>query len=277
MNDINFNSPDPINSIPKSEPLRPICKKNDDPNGVLKLFLMVFSVFLVILSFSIIYNLVSKTQGAGDIVTNEQAGNITVNASATIYVTPNEASVNIGIETTGVSMEEVSLENERKAGNIINKAQAEGVLAEDIKVIEYSIEPQYQKQTTGVDLNQYPEGKVIISFYKIKEVIQIKMPIEKVESVIASALDASATTISDLTFSVKDRDGYVEIARAEAILKAKEKAQKIANDLNVKLSNLISYSDNDYTPVYSESISSSLESTGLNEITVNAYVTYSIK
>lgn len=281
MNDVNFNSPDPINNAPKSNlqmPVKPMHKNEE--NSVLKIFLIIFSIFLVILSFSIIYSLVSKTQGTGEIVTNEQVGTISVNASSTVYVTPDEASVSIGIETSGASMEEASLENDRKAENIINKVQVEGVLKENIKIIEYSIEPQYQKQTIGVDLKQYPEGKIIISSYKIKEVIQIKMPVEKVEVVIKTALEASATTISDLKFEVKDRESYVESARVDAVNKAREKAESIAQSLNVKLSNPVNYSDNDYDLIYGGGGAGSLAITDAiskNEITINTYITYSIK
>lgn len=281
MNDVNFNSPDPINNAPKSNlqmPVKPMHKNEE--NSVLKIFLIIFSIFLVILSFSIIYSLVSKTQGTGEIVTNEQVGTISVNASSTVYVTPDEASVSIGIETSGASMEEASLENDRKAENIINKVQVEGVLKENIKIIEYSIEPQYQKQTIGVDLKQYPEGKIIISSYKIKEVIQIKMPVEKVEVVIKTALEASATTISDLKFEVKDRESYVESARVDAVNKAREKAESIAQSLNVKLSNPVNYSDNDYDSIYGGGGAGSLAITDViskNEITINTYITYSIK
>lgn len=281
MNDVNFNSPDPINNAPKNNlqmPVKPMHKNEE--NSVLKIFLIIFSIFLVILSFSIIYSLVSKTQGTGEIVTNEQVGTISVNASSTVYVTPDEASVSIGIETSGASMEEASLENDRKAENIINKVQVEGVLKENIKIIEYSIEPQYQKQTIGVDLKQYPEGKIIISSYKIKEVIQIKMPVEKVEVVIKTALEASATTISDLKFEVKDRESYVESARVDAVNKAREKAESIAQSLNVKLSNPVNYSDNDYDLIYGGGGAGSLAITDAiskNEITINTYITYSIK
>jgi len=281
MNDINFNSPDPINNNLKSNlqiPVKPAYRNGK--NDILKLFLIIFSIFLIILSFSIIYNLVSKTQGTGEIVTNEQVGTISVNASSTVYVTPDEASVSIGIETSGVSMEETSLENDRKAENIINKVQAEGILKENIKIIEYLIEPQYQKQTIGVDLKQYPEGKIIISSYKIKEVIQIKMPVEKVEVVIKTALEASATTISDLKFEVKDRESCIESARLDAVNKAREKAEKIAQSLNVKLSNPINYSDNDYDLIYGGGGAGSLAITDAiskNEITINTYITYSIK
>jgi uncharacterized protein YggE len=57
-------------------------------------------------------------------------------------------------------MEEATSENSRKINNVINYAQGEGVSLEDIKVVEYVVEPQYQKQIKGIDLNQYPEGKL---------------------------------------------------------------------------------------------------------------------
>jgi len=283
MNDINFNrasSPDPINNFPRNEPqapIKPVYKKeNLDPS--FKLAAIIFSIFLVILSFSTIYSLISKTQGQGEIVTNEVGGNISVNASHTVYITPDVAKVNIGVETYAISLEEGTTENSRKATNIINYAQGEGISSENIKVTEFSIEPQYQKQTKGVDLQQYPEGKIVISSYKIKEIIEIKMGIDKIESIIQSALDAGASTVSGLTFDLSDKESYVAQAREKAVEKANEKAQNIAQGLNVTLGKPVNYSDSDYGAIYSvkESLISEIE-TGQSELTVNVYITYSIK
>jgi len=285
MNDINFNSPrspDPINSAPRSElelPVKPVYKKENSLDPALRFSLVILSIFLIILSFSTVYSLISKTIGQGEIVTNEQGGTISVNASMTVYATPDVAKVNIGVETFGVSMEEAVAENLRKATNIINYAQGEGVLSEDIKVIEYLVEPQYQKQTKGVDLKQYPEGKIVISSYKIKENIEIKMPTDKIQAVIQSALDSGASTVSNLSFDIKDKESYIADARTQAINKAKEEAQKIAQELNVGLGNPLNYSDSNYGAVYDYKYAESARGfeVGQNEITVSVYITYSIK
>lgn len=270
MNDINFNnqSPDPINSVPRSEPqmpVKPVYKKEKlDP--VLKLSLIILSIFLIIFSFSIAYDLISKAQGQGEVITNEQGGVISVNASATVYAVPDVAKINIGVETSDATVKEASEENSRKINNIVNYAQGEGVLTEDIKVIEYIIEPQYQKQTNG---------KIIISSYKVKEVVEIKMVKDKVQGVIESALNAGANTVGELVFDIKDKAGYIEEARAEAVKKAKDEAQKIAQNLNVQLGSPLNYSDSYYGE--DRMIVGSNFEAGKNEITVNAYITYSIK
>jgi len=273
MNDINFNSssPDPINSMPKSEPqlpVKPAYKKENKLDPILRFSLLILSIFLIILSFSTIYSFISKTKGQGEIVTNEQGGVINVNVSETVYATPDIAKINIGIETSGTSMEEVSLESSRKVNNIINYAQGEGVSLEDIKVVEYLVEPQYQKQLKGVDLKEYPQGKIVISSYKIKEVIQIKMPIDKIQKVIESALNAGASTLSSIIFDIRDKEVIIAEAREKVIVKAREEAQNIAKELSAKLGNPLNYSDN-YNIEESDAEK--------NEITVNASVTYSIK
>jgi uncharacterized protein YggE len=109
-------------------------------------------------------------------------------------------------------------------------------------------------------------------------VIEIKMMTDNVQGVIESALNAGASTIGNLTFDVKDKASYIAEARAEAIKKAKEEAQKIAQDLNVGLGNPLNYSDANYGVLdYKVVESVSGLETGKNEITVNVYITYSIK
>ena len=288
MNDINnFNNnqkgPDPINRNPPIN--KPIItpKKNSHQRMTWNFAIVMIGIFLIILSVSTVFDFISKIQGQGEIVTNEEKGNISVNASASVSATPDTAVISVGVETMDIAIASAVSENARKITNIENYAQGLGILPEDIKTTEFSIEPQYQKKTEGVDLNLYPEGQIVISNYKIREVLEVKVrDVNIVGDIIQSCLDAGANTVGDLTFIVEDTDSYATEAREEAIKKAEIEAAEIAKSLGVQLGTPTSYSDSSYSPsirgggyaMDSESIS---VSPGSNTITVNVYVVYSIK
>lgn len=293
MNDINnFNEnkigPDPINtqSVPKLKPAIPVKNSKLGIDSSFKFVAIVLSVFLIVWGISIAFNLVSQIQGQGEVVTNDSKGNISVSAEASVYVEPDTVSVIIGVKDMGQVMETVSQMHNQKIQNIINFLTQAGIPADNIKTVNFSIEPEYQKQTEGVDLNEYPEGKVIITGYSMTTKMQISTnDIDNIGKYIQIALDQQANTVSSPIFSVENDEQYIVQAREEAINKAKLEAEQIAQKLGVSLGSIQNYNDysNKGDDSYKYSGMGGEESNGLsiapgtNKITVNVYIDYTLK
>lgn len=292
MNDINnFNEnkigPDPINSQPvqKPKPVIPVVKKQGGVDFSFRLAAIILSIFLIVWGISIAFNLFSQIQGEGEVITNDSKGTISVSADQTIYANPDTASVIIGLEDSGKNMQEVIDLHNQKIQNIKNYLIQAGIIETDIKTVSFSVEPEYQKQTIGVDLTQYPEGRVIISGYKIDTEMRISTSdVDGIGKYIQIALDEQANTVSDPVFSVEDDEEYIAQAREQAIEKAKSKAQQIASNLGVSLGAIQNYNDyssqgEDYYKYgmgEGEAGSVSLSS-GTSAITVNVYIDYTLK
>jgi len=257
INDINFNNqagPDPINIAPKREqpqlPVKPVFKKENNLHPLLKITAIIFIIFLLIASFSVVNDFLTDNQ---EVALAEKT--ITVSSSAKVYTSSDIAVVNIGVETSNTSLGVAVSDNFGKINTITNSILQEGVTVDAISRVEYSVAPKYQKQSTGIT----------VSSYAVKEVIQVRMPIEKVESILQLALTSGASIVSDLSFKIENEEVLVQVAKAEAIIKAKEEAGKIAQNLNMELGDLINYSDNNLIEV------------GDNFISVNVTLTYLTK
>ncbi len=259
INDINFNNqvgPDPINIAPKREqpqlPVKPVFKKENNSHPLLKITAIIFIIFLLIASFSVVNDFLSIADSQ-EVALVEKT--ITVSSSAKVYASSDVAVVNIGVETSNASLESAVSDNFNKVTTITSSILQEGVTVDNISRVEYSVEPKYQKQVAGV----------AISSYVVKEVIQVRMPIEKVENVLKLALTSGASTVSDLSFEIENEEALIQVAKADAIIKAKEEAGIIAQNLNMELGDLINYSDNNLIEV------------GDNFISVNVSLTYLTK
>jgi len=290
MNDINnFNEnrvgPDPINSQPVSRS-KPVVSVKSSKQGIdpsFKFVAVILSIFLIIWSASMLFGLISQMQGQGEVITNDSKGSISVSADASVYAEPDTASVIIGVKDSGQTMKDVSQIHSQKIENIRNYLIQAGISEEKIKTINFSIEPEYQKQTKGIDLTEYPEGKVIIIGYKIDTEMQISTTdINNIGEYIQIALDQQANTVSDPTFLVENDEQYIAQAREKAITKAQVEASQIAEKLGVSLGGVQSY--NDYSSSGNDSYKMGMgESSGLslspgtNKITVNVYIDYTLK
>jgi uncharacterized protein YggE len=290
MNDINnFNEkriegPDPINSLasPKQKPITPI-KKQGGIDFSFKFAAIILSIFLIVWGVSIVFNLFSQLQGEGEVVTNDSKGTISVSAEASVDALPDTASVVVGLEDSGKVMQDVVNSHNQKIQNIKNYLMQAGILEKDIKTVSFSIEPEYQKQTTDVDLEEYPEGRVVIVGYKIDTEMKISTTdVDNIGNYIQIALDEKANTVSDPTFTVENSEEYVEKAREEAIVKAQNEAIQIAKSLGISLGDIQNYNDYSSFGDYSNSsMISSKEplslSSGVNQVTVNVYIDYTVK
>ena len=80
--------------------------------------------------------------------------------------------------------------------------------------------------------------------YNVIQTLQVKIrDLEKLGEILEQATDAGANQAGNLQFTVDDDEAVKEEARAQAIEKAKEQAEKIADDLGVDLVRIINFNE----------------------------------
>lgn len=250
--------PDPINDIPKIEqpqlPIKPVFKKESNLHPLIKITSVILIIFLLIGSFVLVEDFLSKNN-VQDVVKQKEIKTINVSANASVYNISNFAVVNVSLETSGSSLSEAVAQNVSKLDAVISSVGVGGILADNINQVEYLVVPKYQKQSTG---------KVGVVSYEVKQIIQVKMPIDLVDATLQNLLNSGADTISDLSFVSSEEEALVLEAKAAAILKAENEAQAISEKLGWSLGELVTYSDSSLTELEN----------GL--ITANVNLTYTI-
>ncbi len=136
---------------------------------------------------------------------------------------------------------------------ILAAAKEYGVEDKDIKTTYYSLSPRYDYlQSVGQ----------VFRGYEVNQTFEVKVrDLEKVGEILVKVTEAGATNVDGPSFTVNEQDEkkYVVEARNNAIDRAKEKAQQIADGLGVKLGKITSFSeDESYSYIRKEMYNASM-------------------
>ncbi len=238
---------------------------------ILAILAICLSLFLALEARSLIkqYNYIGKSEQTPNVVTISAEGKVTA--------VPNVATVQIGTTTTKPTVADAQSENTKKMNDLIAAVKKEGIADKDIKTSDYSIYPQYD----------WNGNKNILSGYNVNQTLTLKIrDTKKINAILKLAGEKGANSISNLNFEIDDQDALKEQAREKAIVNAKEKAEKLAKSLGVKLDKIISFSESTDVPVYNTypkyadgmgggGASPNIQ-TGENEIKVFVNITYEI-
>lgn len=182
--------------------------------GGLRIGLLACAALTVTLALAACGRENEKTIVLGD---GLQANGISVGATGEVSVTPDTATVTLGVFTQKSRAKEAQRENAQVMERVMGAVTGAGVQQEDIKTIQYSVNPAYSYEQTK------------ISRYDVNNVLQFEMSdVNKVGEVLDAAADAGANTGFSVSFSLKDDAKPYQQALDMAVKNARAKAEKIA-------------------------------------------------
>lgn len=212
--------------------------------------LVATAIFLWVINyFNIAYPLT--------ITTKPSSGDLSVVGVGKIDIVPDTANVSLGIVVNNAP----TVQEAQSKMNTINNAIIEGVKKldikkDDIKTSNYSINPNYS----------YDGGRNEVTGYNGSATVTIKVrETSKLGDVIQAATDAGANQVNGTNYSIDKPEDYREQARNAAIANAKEQAQKLANQLGIRLgkvTNIVESSGGSEPPVMLER-AMSVDSSGI--------------
>jgi uncharacterized protein YggE len=188
--------------------------------------------------------LVSKTAneirryGAGDAVSYDS---ISVNGKGEVFAVPDIASFSYSVTkeaTTAPEAQRLATEIHNKTIDVLRVA---GVEDKDIEALP-NVYPKYSYQNSVPCTSYSCPSNQVISGYEATFSVNVKVrKADDIGEIITKIGEAGATNISGVNYTVDDDEVLMAEARTKAIENAKEKAQKLAKDLDVDLGNLISF------------------------------------
>jgi uncharacterized protein len=206
-------------------------------------------VVLALASVGIVaYTYLAYTQ-ARYMVGNQSS--ISVSGKSERFVRPDVATFTFSVmaeEKDAVSAQNKSAE---ASNNIIAFLKEKGIEEKDIKTVNYSLSPKYEYIDAVCNSFGYcPPGKQNLVGYTVDQTVSVKVrKVDTAGDLISGVGGKGATNVSGLTFTVDDPDVVREEVRAEAIKDAKEKAERLADNLGVRLGRLISYYEDSNSPM----------------------------
>lgn len=214
---------------------------------------------------------------------------ISVSGSGEAVSVPDIATFSFSVTENAKTVKEAQDKSATKINAALDAIKKGGVAEKDIKTLSYNIAPHYDYIQNPCVNGYCSPGKSVLNGYDVSQTIQVKVrDLTKAGELFGTIGSAGVQTVDSLAFSIDDIDSVKALARADAITKAKAKAQKIADALGVSLVRITSYSDstNDIAyPMYSERVGVMSAKAdvvaqvpaGEQKITSNVNITYEIR
>lgn len=186
-------------------------------------------VMVLILAFLLTGCSVNPGSGSGSVVVADNLhtkNTITVNATGNIKVMPDVAYVTVGVKTQDADMKKAQEANKQLMNDLFDALKKAGLTEDDMRTTNYSAYPMYD----------YTEGKDAITGYEVTNMVQLTIKdIDKVGEYIDIAADSGANTAYPINFALLDETQYYNDALADALAKAKGKADAIATSGEYKI------------------------------------------
>ncbi|SFQ35812.1 hypothetical protein SAMN05421670_1734 [Psychrobacillus psychrotolerans] len=151
---------------------------------------------------------------------------ITVTGRGVIEVGPNYAQLQIEVRTQGKEVQQPQEENAQVMNRVIQSLLALNIPRENIQTAAFNIFPQYD----------FIDGKQVFRGYEVTNAITVKLEdIEKVGSVIDTAVANGANSVSSIQFGLDNPEVVYQQALQKALQHAQINAQTIAQTMKLTL------------------------------------------
>ena len=195
----------------------------------------------------------------------------------------------------GKDITSLQAENTKKANKAIEFVKSKGVGAKDIKTQYYNVEPRYQTYQCEVrplygasSVEPCPPAEIV--GYTITQTVSVKIrDFAKIGDIMSGVVSNGANSLGSLSFTIDDPTAVQNEARAEAIAKAREKAESVAKAGGFRIGRLLNISEGnnyyaryDYLPsavgmgAAKESATPTIEA-GSQEVNVTVTMQYEIQ
>lgn len=174
----------------------------------------------------------------------ETPRNLSVSGLGVVYLTPDIAYINVGVNTQRENASEAVKINKEQTTAVIQAIKDFGVDAKDIRTTNFSIwsNPQYDDF-----------GQVKGSNYSVDNTVNVTIrDLDKLGDLLDAAIQAGANSIYSIQFDVEDKTEANKEARTLAVENAKAQALELAGAAGVELVQIqsISYFESSPMPYF---------------------------
>ena len=168
---------------------------------------------------------------------------ISVSGSGAVSVVPDVVTVTFSVQTIGQNVAGTVTDNNRRAAQLQQAVLDMGVAADDVRTAYFSVSPQPAYDEFG-----NPTGVVT---YWVDNTISVTLrDVERLGLLLRAAIDAGATGVQGLAFSVDDTWPLEAQAREQAMADARARAELLAGAAGATLGDPILINASAYGPGY---------------------------
>lgn len=168
---------------------------------------------------------------------------LSVSGQAKVSASPDIAYISLGVISEDKDAKVAQKANAAAMDKVVASIKANGIKEEDIKTVNYSINPKY-------NYNQKDGSSTIIG-YSVNNTVSVTVrDLAKTGNIIDAASVSGVNVSSNISFGLSNYEKYYNDALKNAVLAAKKKAGTMAEALGVTLKAPLSVSEGGgYSPL----------------------------
>jgi len=201
---------------------------------------------------------------------------VTVLGHGAATVTPDIATVTIGVQVTKPTLPEAQSEATAQMTAVLEAIKAAGIDEKDIQTAYYSVNVLQNYDNTG-------NPTEVIGYQVSNQVNVVVRDLDKVGQLLEDVVAAGANSIYGITFGVSDPSDAQSQARADAVADAKKRAEELAKAAGLSLGRVLSISEGISQPIpyydsgqFAGGKAGAPVQFGTTEVTVDVQVTYEL-
>lgn len=205
---------------------------------------------------------------------------LTVSGTGVVRVTPDTASINLGVSTQDTDVAQAVAASNLAAEAIISSVKNLGVAPEDVRTTYFNVSPQPMYDQTGM-----PTGQTT---YWVNNTLVITLrQVDQLGALLQAAVDAGANSINGISFDLTDKSQAEEQARQAAMADAQQRAERLATGAGATLGEIFLISTGGYSygainyveavPSGSGSVESVPIAPGTFDVRIDVTLSYTLK
>ena len=199
--------------------------------GILIVYLIVFFAF-AIKNEAIQSNTIGKAPA--------ERKTISFDGTGKVVGTPDIATADLGMTTQDKDVQTALKDNNQKINDLIAALKQVGIPAADIQTSAFDVSPNYD----------YSNNKQTITGYTANQSVTVKVRnLDLVSNVLDTVGTVGANQVSGLNFTIDNPEQLQAQAREKAIADAMDKASVLEQQLGIKLTRVVNFSENGSSPV----------------------------
>ena len=188
------------------------------------------------------------------------AKTLTVSAQGMTTATPDLAELTFSVVTQGANPSTLSDNNNQKMASVMQFVESQGIASSDIKTTSYDLQPNYgygvvtpeplSANAGAPAVMIMPTKTQTIVSYTLTQTVEVKIhDLTKVASTVGGLAPLGVNQIGGINFTFNDPNAVTALARADAIQKAQEKAQAMAQEAGASLGGIVNLNESTYFPM----------------------------
>jgi len=206
---------------------------------------------LILLALFLASKIVTEVQEWRYIGSGQNASNtISVQGEGEVFAIPDIATFTFSVIKEGTTATEAQDAATAVANEAIEYLKGQGVEEKDIQTTNYSVYPRYEYPQIQCVTYPCPQGERRLVGFEINQGMSVKVRnTAKAGELLSGIGNLGVEQISGVLFTTDDKDALVREARQKAIQDAREKAARLADDLDVRLVRIVNFNESG-APIY---------------------------